>query len=243
MTEPEKFQQEVNERVESYGKDSDFKKHALEWVEESMLKKYVYNFSWMGVPIIQTPQDILAMQEIIWNVQPDLIVETGIARGGSLIFYASLLELLGEGEVVGIDIDIREHNREVIESHPMAKRITMIEGSSIDEQVVRQVAEIAEKHQRVLVLLDSHHTHKHVLKELELYSPLVTKGSYIVAFDTIVEYISEEFSKDREWKHGDNPATAARDFVKGNPNFVVDESITNKFLAFSSPGGHLKRIS
>ncbi|WP_445241053.1 cephalosporin hydroxylase family protein [Microcoleus vaginatus] len=151
----------------------------------------------MGRPIIQFPQDIMAMQEIIWQVKPDLIVETGIAHGGSLIFYASMLELIGEGQVLGIDVDIRQHNRVEIEQHPMFKRITMIEGSSIDEEIAKQVYDLAKGKSRILLVLDSNHTHDHVLKELELYSPLVTKNSYLVVFDTVVEDMPEDFFPDR----------------------------------------------
>src|SRR6185436_19937947 len=150
---------------------------------ESNKAQYYYNFSWMGRPIIQYPQDMIAMQEIIWNVQPDLVIETGIAHGGSLIYYASLLELIGKGEVLGIDIDIREHNRKEIESHPMFKRIKMIQGSSISKETLVKVGRHVQPNSSVLVCLDSNHTHEHVLSELNLYSPFVSVGSYIVAFD------------------------------------------------------------
>lgn len=210
---------------------------------ESNRAQYSYNFSWMGRPVIQYPQDMIAMQEIIWEVKPDLIIETGIAHGGSLIYYASLLELIGKGEVLGIDIDIRDHNRQEIEKHPMYKRIKMIQGSSISSEVIEQVKKIAAAKSAVLVCLDSNHTHEHVLSELNLYSPLVNLGSYIVAFDTIVEDLPEGyFSQKRPWGIANNPRTAVDEFLKTNKNFEIDESIDNKLLISVAPGGYLKRI-
>ena len=211
-----------------------------QWFVESCKYKYSYNFSWMGRPIIQFPQDIMAMQEIIWQVKPDLIVETGIAHGGSLIFYASMLELIGEGQVLGIDVDIRQHNRVEIEQHPMFKRITMIEGSSIDEEIAKQVYDLAKGKTRILLVLDSNHTHDHVLKELELYSPLVTKDSYLVVFDTVVEDMPEDFFPDRPWGKGNNPKTAVWEFLKTNKRFEVDKDIEAKLLITVAPDGYLK---
>lgn len=202
---------------------------------------YSYNFTWLGRPIIQFPQDIIALQEIIWRVKPDLIVETGIAHGGSLIFSASMLELLGgDGEVLGIDIDIREHNRTEIEKHPMSKRIKMIEGSSTDEEVLREVRALAEGRRSILVVLDSLHTHEHVLKELQLYAPLVTRDSYLVVFDTVVEDMPEDFFPDRPWGSGNNPKTAVWEFLEDNDRFVVDEEIENKLLITVAPNGYLR---
>jgi cephalosporin hydroxylase len=211
-----------------------------QWFVESCKYKYSYNFSWMGRPIIQFPQDIMAMQEIIWQVKPDLIVETGIAHGGSLIFYASMLELIGEGQVLGIDVDIRQHNRVEIEQHPMFKRITMIEGSSIDEAIAKQVYDLAKGKSRILLVLDSNHTHDHVLKELELYSPLVTKDSYLVVFDTVVEDMPEDFFPDRPWGKANNPKTAVWEFLKTNKRFKVDKDIEAKLLITVAPDGYLK---
>jgi cephalosporin hydroxylase len=207
--------------------------------------RYSYNFTWLGRPIIQFPQDIIAMQEIIWRVKPDLIVETGIAHGGSLMFYASMLELIGgNGQVLGIDIDIREHNRVEIEKHTMFKRITMIQGSSTNEEVLQQVHKLAKrsKSKRVLVVLDSNHTHDHVIKELELYSPLVSKGSYLVVFDTIIEDMPKDFFPDRPWSKGNNPKTAVWEFLKTNDRFVSDKDIENKLLITVAPDGYLKCI-
>ncbi|HRO97196.1 MAG TPA: cephalosporin hydroxylase family protein [Ferruginibacter sp.] len=204
--------------------------------------QYSYNFTWMGRPIIQYPQDMIAMQEIIWRVQPDLIIETGIAHGGSLIYYASILELIGKGKVLGIDIDIRAHNRIEIEKHPMFKRIEMIQGSSVDPEIIGKVGDIAKQYKTVMVSLDSNHTHEHVLKELKGYAPMVTPGSYLVCFDTIVEHLPDDYLPGRPWKQGDNPKTAVKEFLKGNDSFEVDVDIDNKLLISVAPGGYLKKI-
>jgi cephalosporin hydroxylase len=239
----EQFRQECLERIKLNGKNGQLKSAARDFMRESTLPKYSYNFSWLGRPIIQFPQDIIAMQEIIWQVKPDLIIETGIAHGGSLILYASMLELLGgDRHILGIDIDIREHNRVEIEKHPMFKRITMIEGSSVDEKIAKQVCDFARDKKQILVVLDSMHTHGHVLRELELYSPLVTKGSYLVVFDTIIEDMPEDFFPDRPWGKGNNPKTAVWEFLKTNDRFVVDKEIENKLLITVAPDGYLKCV-
>jgi cephalosporin hydroxylase len=187
---------------------------------------------------------MIAMQEIIWNIKPDLIIETGIAHGGSLIYYASLLELIGKGEVLGVDIDIRSHNRLEIEKHPMSKRIKMIEGSSIEIETITRVNDFAKDKEKIIVCLDSNHTHEHVLKELEHYSRFVTAGSYMVVFDTIVEYLPEGyFSQQRPWGVGNNPKTAVDTFLETNKSFVVDNLIDNKLMISVAPGGYLRRIS
>lgn len=205
--------------------------------------RYSYNFAWMGRPIIQYPQDIVAMQEIIWQVKPSLIIETGIAHGGGLIFYASMLELLGEdGEVLGIDVDIRKHNRVDIERHPMFKRITLIEGPSTDHDVIRKVYDVAKRNRQILIALDSNHTHEHVLKELQLYSPLVKAGSYIVVFDTVIDDMPEDFFHQRPWGKGNNPKTAVMEFLKTNNRFIVDKEIESKLLLTVAPSGYLKCI-
>jgi cephalosporin hydroxylase len=214
-----------------------------EWLVESCKLRYSYNFTWLGRPIIQFPQDILAMQELIWQVKPDLIVETGIAHGGSLVFYASLLHLLDNGgRVLGIDIDIREHNRAAIEAHPMSKHIDMIEGSSVDSSIVSQVLERANGKKKILVTLDSNHTHEHVLQELQLYSPLVSKESYLVVFDTVVEDMPSDFFPDRHWGKGDNPKTAVHEFLLSNDRFEIDHDLEYKLLITVAPDGYLKCI-
>jgi cephalosporin hydroxylase len=182
------------------------------------------------------------MQELIWQVQPDCIIETGIARGGSLIFYASMLELIGRGSVLGIDLDIRQHNRRRIEAHPMARRVTMIEDSSVDPAVVEQARQFAAEAERVMVVLDSNHAHEHVLSELEQYSPLVTRGSYLVVFDTVVEHMGADFFPDRPWGPGRNPMTALRTFLDNNDRFEVDRSISDKLQITVAVDGYLKCV-
>ena len=236
------FIEERKQRVSNNGTNAALQHAAKEFNTESNKSQYSYNFSWMGRPIIQYPQDMVAMQEIIWELKPDLIIETGIAHGGSLIYYASILELIGKGEVLGIDIDIREHNRKEIEAHPMFKRIKMIQGSSVSENTVQQVAQYAKGKQVILVCLDSNHTHKHVLRELELYAPFVSKDSYIVVFDTIVEDLPDNYLPGRAWKVGDNPKTAVHSFLRQHPEFIIDQSIDNKLLISVAPEGYLKRI-
>jgi cephalosporin hydroxylase len=211
---------------------------------ESNKAKYSYTFSWMGRPIIAYPQDMIAMQEIIWDIKPDLIIEAGIAHGGSLVYYASLLELIGgDGIVVGLDIDIRKHNRDLIESHSMSKRIKMIEGDSTSLVVANQVYDIARNKKRIIVCLDSNHTHDHVLSELNLYANLTTVGSYCIVFDTIVEELPEDYMPGgRPWNPGNNPKTAVFEFLKSNINFEIDKSIDNKILVSVAPDGYLKRM-
>ena len=237
------FIEEREQRIDQNGKNTPLTKAADAFNVESNRSQYSYNFSWMGRPIIQYPQDMIAMQEIIWDIKPDLIIETGIAHGGSLIYYASLLELIGKGEVLGIDIDIRAHNRREIEKHPMFKRISMIEGSSVSDEIVGQVKEKAKGKNTVLVVLDSNHTHDHVLQELDAYAPLVSAGSYVVVFDTIVENLPEGYFKEsRPWGKGNNPHTAVAEFLQSNRDFEIDTAIDNKLLISVAPQGYLKRV-
>lgn len=236
------FMEERQHRISSNDSNIKLKQAADAFNVESNKAQYSYNFSWMGRPIIQYPQDMIAMQEIIWNVKPDLIIETGIAHGGSLIYYASLMELIGKGEVLGIDIDIREHNRREIEAHPMFKRVKMMQGSSVDISLVAEVRKYAEGRKPVMVCLDSNHTHRHVLDELEFYSPFVTVGSYLVVFDTIVEDLPDNYLPGRAWARGDNPKTAVYEFLKSHSEFIIDTEIDNKLLVSVAPQGYLKRI-
>lgn len=240
----QEFQQEKKERIASYALNSKLNESAREFSELTNREKYSYNFTWLGRPIIQYPQDLVAMQEIIWEVKPDLIIETGIAHGGSIIFSASMLELLGgeNREVIGLDIDIRAHNRKEIESHPMFKRITMFGGDSTSPEIAKQVYDIAKKHEKILVCLDSNHTHDHVLKELKLYAPLVSVGSYCVVFDTVIEDLPDDMFPDRPWGHGNNPKTAVHEYLKDHPEFIIDKNIEQKLLVTVAPSGYLKRI-
>jgi len=251
------FQDEVRKRIEAIGHDARLTQAAQSFMEASTVPKYCYNFSCLGRPIIQYPQDMVAMQELIWQIKPDLIIETGIAHGGSLIQSASMLALLDMCEaiesgvsidprqsrrkVLGIDIDIRAHNRDAIQAHPMFSRIQMIQGSSIDAEVVKQVQALAKGYQRILVCLDSSHTHAHALAELEAYAPLVTAGSYCVVFDTIIEDLPDDMYPDRPWGPGDNPKTAVWKYLKEHPEFEIDATIQHKLLITVAPDGFLRR--
>jgi cephalosporin hydroxylase len=237
----EEFNRRKAEHISALGRDEELRGMSREWMLKTSRHFYTYNFTWLGVPVIQFPQDLVALQEIIWRARPGLVVETGIAHGGSLIFYASMMELLGgAGRVVGVDIDIRAHNRAVIEGHPLSRRVTMIQGSSVAPETVEQVAAIARDAGPVIVVLDSNHTHAHVLEELRLYSPLVTEGSYLVVLDTSIEDAPEGFFPDRPWDKGDNPRTAVWEFLKENDRFAVDKEVEDKLLITVAPDGFLK---
>jgi cephalosporin hydroxylase len=252
------FQKEVAERVTAISADKQLCETAASFMCASTMPKYSYNFSWQGRPIIQYPQDMVAMQELIWAIKPDLIIETGIAHGGSLIFSASMLALLdmcdaiaagdkldpkiSRRKILGIDIDIRAHNRAAIEAHPMASRIQMIQGSSIAPEIIEQVRAVATNYSCVLVCLDSNHTHDHVLAELQAYAPLASKGSYCVVFDTLIEDMPKDMYPDRPWGPGDNPKTAVWDYLKTHPEFEIDKSIQHKLLITVAPDGYLKRV-
>jgi len=255
---PQLFLEECWDRISCYNHDNCWKKLSSDWLQRAFFQKYMYNFSWLGRPIIQVPIDIVAVQELVWKIKPDLIIETGIAHGGSLIMNASMLALLdlceaiesgatldpkqSKRKVLGIDIDIRIHNRGAIEAHPMSSRIEMIEGSSIASEVVAQVHKVAADHERILVCLDSMHTHDHVLAELEAYAPLVTPGSYCVVFDTIIEDMPEDVFPDRPWGVGNNPKTAVWEYLKTHSEFEIDTSIQDKLLITVAPDGFLKRV-
>ncbi len=252
------FEEEVQNRINHSGLYKEIIRAADAFMVASTEPKYSYNFSWLGRPIIQYPQDIMAMQELIWSIRPDLVIETGIAHGGSLIMSASMLALLdmtdaikaGEKldpktssrKVLGIDIDIRAHNRTAIEAHPMASRIQMIQGSSIAQEIIDQVHAVAANYSRVLVCLDSNHTHDHVLAELEAYAPLTTVGSYCVVFDTIIEDMPAGSFPDRPWDKGNNPKTAVWEYLKTHPEFEIDKGIQHKLLITVAPDGYLRRI-
>ncbi|RAM63598.1 cephalosporin hydroxylase [Herbaspirillum rubrisubalbicans] len=248
MNPAEQFAQEVKANIQGLAQDEEIQALSKEWITKIGPHKYAYNFRWMGRPIIQVPQDVMAMQELIFSIQPDLIIETGIAHGGSLVFSAAMLELNAacggppDAEVLGIDIDIRAHNRQAIETHPMFKRITLLQGSSIDEAIIGQVKEIAATKKRILVCLDSNHTHAHVLAELQAYAQLTSVGSYCVVFDTVVEDLPKDQFPDRPWGPGDNPKTAVWEYLKGHPEFEIDTDIHHKLLITVAPDGYLKRV-
>jgi cephalosporin hydroxylase len=243
MNEIERFSDEVKANVDRLIADGDVQALSRAWLTEITRHKYTYNFSWLGRPVIQLPQDLLAVQEIVWRVRPDLVVETGIAHGGSLIHSASLLELLGEdGLVIGVDVDIRPHNRREIEAHPLAKRIRLIEGSSVDATVVDAVRAHARDRRRVLVMLDSDHTHAHVLRELTLYAPLVTRDSYLIVFDTLIEDLPAELFAGRRWGKGNNPKTAVWAFLETTKRFEIDTRLAGKLLLTCAPDGFLRCV-
>jgi cephalosporin hydroxylase len=239
----DEFTKRNSEMIAAMSRDAELQERTNDWCYRSAQYEYTYHFTWLGRPIIQYPQDVVAMQEIIWRVQPDVIIETGIARGGSLVFHASMLQLVGKGHVLGIDIDIREHNRVEIEKHLLHERITMIQGSSIDPQIADQARAFVRERDKgggVIVILDSNHTHEHVLRELELYSSLVTKGSYLVVMDTAVDNFPDELFKHRPWKKGNSPMSALREFLGKSDRFAVDEELDQKLLITVAPKGYLK---
>lgn len=257
MSKYEEFKKECEEEVVEMGKDTALAESTREWLNRANAQKYSYHFEWMGRPVIQYPQDMAIMQELIWEIKPDLVIETGIAHGGSIILSASMLALLdmcdaiekketmdpskSARKVLGIDIDIREHNRKAIESHPMYSRIKMIEGSSTSEEVINEVKKVAGDYKKVLIFLDSNHTHEHVLNELKLYAPLTSVGSYCVVFDTVIEDLPEDMFPDRPWGKGDNPKTAVWEYLKTHPEFEIDKSIQHKLQITVAPDGFLKR--
>jgi cephalosporin hydroxylase len=194
-----------------------------EWIKVGWALKHIYSFTWMGRPIIQLPEDMVRAQEVIYRVKPDVIVETGVAHGGSLIFYASLFKMMGSaGRVIGVDIEVRPHNRAAIEAHELSPSITLVEGSSVDASVVERVRAMIKPGEKVLVLLDSNHTKAHVAAELEAYAPMVTAGSYIVATDGLMQYLDDVPRGKPEWK-GDNPTAAAREFAERHAEFELQE--------------------
>jgi cephalosporin hydroxylase len=252
------FEAEKLRTISTYAFDDAWQNISAQWLRRAFEQRYMYNFLWMGRPIIQIPIDMVAMQELIWQVKPDLIIETGIAHGGSLVMSASILALLdycdaveiGQSlnprttrrRVLGIDIDIRDHNRAAIEAHPMSHHIDMIQGSSIAPEIIDRVREVAKGYSRVLVCLDSNHTHEHVLAELEAYAPLTSRESYCVVFDTIVEDLPDGMFPDRPWGKGNNPKTAVWEYLKAHKEFEIDIDIQNKLLITVAPDGYLKRI-
>ncbi|MDQ0456939.1 cephalosporin hydroxylase family protein [Rhizobium paknamense] len=269
MSAIEEFEASVSRNIEAIGKNGEFLDLANLMMQKCVNLHYMYNFSWLGRPIIQIPQDSYAIQEMIWRVKPDLVIETGIAHGGSLILSASMLAMIDYCEaveagrsldpkasnrrVLGIDIDIRAHNRAAIEAHPMSHKIDMIEGSSVGAEIIEQVRAHAARHETVMVFLDSNHTHQHVLDELELYAPLVSKGSYCVVWDTLIEDMPADMYPDRPWGPGDNPRTAVREYLRrlqdegraaadgAALNLDYDKTLEHKIALTVSRGGFLKR--
>jgi cephalosporin hydroxylase len=238
----EQFERERREAAARMAADQELTAAALAVNAAADTYDWSYQWNWLGLPVIQMPPDIVVLQEVIWATRPQLVIETGIARGGSLVLYASILELLGEGSVLGIDIDIREHNREAVEAHPLAHRIRMTEGSSVADDVVAEVARTARQVERVMVVLDSDHTHEHVLAELCAYSPLVTPGQFLVVADTFVADIPEQAHRPRAWSKQANPGTALREWLAETDAFESDPWLDAKLLLTASPRGYLRRV-
>lgn len=253
-----KFHDDRKKSIDAYANDAAFSRLSQDWLRESMHRRYVYNFDWLGRPVIQYPQDIVAIQEIIWTTQPDVVIETGIAHGGSLMLSASMLAMLDlcdaardgvmldprdpKRKVIGIDIDIRPHNRAEIERHPLSNRIQMFQGSSIEPETVSRVRDAIGEAARVMVCLDSMHTHDHVLAELEAYAPMVTRECYLVVFDSFVQNMPKHFFKDRPWDVGDNPMTALDEWLPAHPEFEMDRAMDTKLQITVAPNGYLRRV-
>ena len=258
-TPEQQFATERAQQIATLGADPAFTEASRAWLDRAQALRYSYHFDWLGRPIIQDPQDIVAFQEVVWQVKPDVIIETGIAHGGSLVLSASLLAMLDlcdaaqnggtvdparpKRKVLGVDIDIRAHNRAAIKAHPLSSYIEMIQGSAVDDGVAEQVRAFAAGKARVLVSLDSNHTHEHVLRELELYAPLVTPGSYCIVFDTLIEDLSDDAIGDRPWGRGDNPKTAVWEYLKSHPGFTIDKAIDHKLGMSVAPDGFLRRTA
>ncbi len=243
MDDSKKFFAESRKNIKLMNKDDNLKKLSWKWFVKTFKYKYPYNFTWLGLPVIQYPHDLVLLQEIIWNLKPRIIVETGVARGGSLIFYASMINLLNnKGKVIGIDIDIRKHNKNNIKKHPMFKNIDLIQGSSIEKKVLEKVKKKINNKKPVMIILDSNHTHNHVLSELNLYSELITKESFFVVFDTHCEFLPKKLIPNRPWGKGNSGYTAVKEFLKKNKKFR-NVNYEDKTLVSCAPFGFLKKIS
>jgi cephalosporin hydroxylase len=248
MNQVQQFENEKEQRIAGYTPDTIGVETGRKFTMDSCFNGYTYNFSWMGLPIIQFPQDIVMMQEILYSYQPDVLIETGVARGGSLVFYASIMELIGKGKVVGVDIEIRPHNREAIENHSMSKRIHLVEGSSTAPEVIKSVQVIVGDAKKVIVCLDSKHTHDHVLEELRLYKNFVSSGSYLVVFDTTVENfdadVVEKLAPDyrfKPWGKGSNPHSAIQVFLGEEKNFHIEDKWHKKTMITNCWEGVLRK--
>lgn len=243
------FEEKCNEEIIKQASDKTLSELSNLWINKAAYFNYSHHFKWLGVPVIQHPSDLIIMQELLYKIKPDLIIETGVARGGSLIFYSSIMDMIWgkndqkNGKIIGIDIDIRKHNRDTIEKHFLSNRIQLIEGSSIDIFTKEKVYSLCSGFKNVMVILDSNHSYDHVLEELKIYSPLVSTNSYCVVLDTIIEYLDEELIKDKTWSKNDNPLTAVEKFIKNNKNFVIDNYYEDKALITVAPNGFLRKVS
>jgi cephalosporin hydroxylase len=238
----DEFERAIRRDAADMAADVDLRQLALETTSRADEYNYTYFWKWLGLPIIQTPDDIIGMQEIIWETKPQVIIETGFARGGSAVFYSSLLTLIGDGRVVSVDIDFRRHNREAVENHTMGGRITLVEGSSTAPETLERVRELLPANSRVMVVLDSNHTHQHVIEELRLYAPLVSVGQYLVVSDTGIDHIPRQLHRPREWGPGNSPMSALEEYRRETDRFEDDELMNNKLLITSSRGGYLRCV-
>jgi cephalosporin hydroxylase len=243
MDDRDAFDAEVRRKAAAMAQDSEVTDLAIQTFAASDRYDFSYFWKWLGLPIIQTPDDIMAMQEIIWATRPQVIVETGFARGGSAIFYSSIMSLIGEGSVVSIDIDIREHNRTAVEQHPLGARVKFIEGSSTDPETLEGVRALIPAGADVMVVLDSNHTHQHVLDELRLYGSLVTRGQFLVISDTVIDDIPSQAHRPRDWGPGNNPKTAVQEYLAESNRFEPDAWFNDKLLITSSRGGYLRCVA
>ena len=248
MNDELEFAGAVRSRIAAQGKNINLVTSAGKFLEAGLKTKYIYNFSWLGRPIIQTPQDIVALQEVVFRTKPDVIIDIGIARGGSIVFFASMLELDAlyggnvDATVLGIEIDLRCQNRDAIKDSPLPKRIELIDGSSLSPEVISQVAGYIRNKKTVMVCLDSLHTHAHVLAELDVYSKFVTSGAYCIVFDTSIEGMDDSLFEDRPWKTGNSPGSAVKEFLSREDDFLINECINDQLIITMNKNGYLKRI-
>ena len=236
----EEFELQKKENIQKAFQDKELHQDAIRFITTSDRHNYAYNWTWLGLPIIQMPEDIVLIQEIIWDTQPDVIIETGIAWGGSIVLYASLTELIGKGQVIAIDKVLPQKNIDQIMKYNFSNRINLFEGSSIDPEIIEKVTALIKPTDKVMVILDSNHTHEHVYKELHTWSKLVTSGNYLVASDTIVEEIPEQKHRPRPWGHGNNPMTAVNMFLSEQSRFSRDNNYNCKAINSFTRNGYLK---
>jgi cephalosporin hydroxylase len=236
------FQEWRKKLLASQSKDIQFKDLSSNWMQLAVDNKYSYQFDWLGVPIIQMPEDLILFQDIVYQTQPDLIIETGVARGGSVVFWASIQKLCGiTGKVLGVDIEIRQHAKNAIFDSNFKDEIHLIEGSSVEDQVVNQVKNYVSQHKKIMVVLDSNHTHEHVLSELEIYSKFVTKDCFMLVLDTVIDDLN--IDPDRSWGPGSSPKSAVKEFMsKNSEEFIHEQSYENRALLSVAPYGYWRKI-
>lgn len=236
------FEDARKQWAENMHQDQSLRNKALDVFIEADRHNWIHQTNWLGEPSLQTPEDLITFQEIIFRTRPDFLVEVGVAWAGSLLFYATIMESIGHGQIIGIDIFIPDDLKDRIFSHSISKRIKLIQSSSIEDDSFREISGMIGENKNTMVHLDSDHTEKHVLQELKLYSELVTKGNYLVCGDTIIDFLPEQTHRPREWGKINNPYTALKKFLSSNNRFVVDQSFDMKRLMSNQPGGYLRCI-